>query len=40
MGKQEWIEWVISQDGYGQTLNGYGGTEFYDEDNKVYIMRC
>ena len=40
MGKKEWIEWVISQDGYGQTLNHYDGTEYYDEDNKVYIMRC
>jgi len=39
MGKQEWIEWVISQDGYGQTLNHYDGTEHFDEENQVYIMR-
>ena len=40
LGKKEWIEWVITQDGFGTTLNGYDGTEFFDDDNKVYIMRC
>ncbi|MBN1682829.1 hypothetical protein JW865_04680 [Candidatus Bathyarchaeota archaeon] len=40
LGKKEWVEYVISEDGYGTTLNSYDGTEYYDEDNKVYIMRC
>jgi len=40
MGKKEWIEYVIEQDGYGHTLNGYDGTQDYDDDHKVYIMRC
>jgi len=40
LGKQDWIDYVISQDGYGTTLNSYDGTEYYDEENDVYIMRC
>ena len=40
LGKKEWVEYVISEDGYGTTLNSYDGTEYYDEDNEVYIMRC
>lgn len=40
LGKKEWIEHVIETDGYGTTLNSYDGTEYYDDDNKVYIMRC
>jgi len=40
LGKKEWIEDVIENDGFGQTLNGYDGTEYYDDENEVYIMRC
>ena len=40
LGKKEWIEDVIENDGFGRTLNGYDGTEYYDDENKVYIMRC
>ena len=40
MGKTEWVEWVITQDGFGQTLNGYDGTQDYDGEAEVYIMRC
>lgn len=40
LGKKEWIEYVIEEDGVGEILNGYDGTEYYDNENKVYIMRC
>ncbi len=40
LGKDDWIEWVISKDGYGNTLNGYDGSSSFDDDNKVYIIRC
>jgi hypothetical protein len=40
LGKKEWVDYAISEDGYGTILNSYDGTEYYDEDNEVYIMRC
>lgn len=39
LGRDDWIESVIDSDGFGSTLNAYDGTEHYDEELKLYIMR-
>jgi len=39
MGKDEWIDYVIEHDGFGSILNHYDGTEYFDDDNNVYIIR-
>jgi hypothetical protein len=39
LGKNEWVEWVIEEDGYGKILNSYDGTMFYDDELELYIMR-
>lgn len=39
LGKQEWVEQVINIDGLGHILNTYDGSEYYDDENEVYIFR-
>lgn len=40
LGKEEWVEYVISKDGYGHILNGHDGRQYHDSDHDVYIMRA
>ena len=35
----EWAEWVINSDGYGSILNGWDGSEHYDNNLKLYVIR-
>lgn len=39
MNIDDWAEMAISSDGYGHILNGYDGTEHYDDLLKLYVIR-
>ena len=39
MNIDDWAEWVIDSDGYGHILNGWDGSEHYDSDLKLYVIR-
>jgi hypothetical protein len=39
MNIDDWADYVIRTDGYGLTLNGYDGGEYYDSDLELYVIR-
>ena len=39
MNIDDWADNAISSDGYGHILNGWDGTEHYDDDLKLYVIR-
>jgi hypothetical protein len=39
MNIDDWADWVINSDGYGHILNGYDGSEEYNNELKLYIIR-
>ena len=39
MGKDEWIDYIITEDSFGSILNHHDGTQYFDDDNDVYIIR-
>lgn len=39
MNIDDWADYVINSDGYGATLNGWDGTEHYDSDLELYVIR-
>lgn len=40
LSKQDWIEYVIEVDGFGQILNGWDGLQYDSECGNYIIMRC